>query len=151
MTTSEPTTSEPTTSEPTTSEPTTSEPTTSEPIEKATPELQAPDAAGAKVAHGALLIDVRSAAGRASAGEIPGATLADRNNLDALFGPSDNPAITLDTPVVIVCGSVDGSGPVAEALAARGYTDVSHVDGGFPAWKQAGLPATEAAEPSAAP
>ncbi len=65
-----------------------------------TPELQTPDAAGAKVAGGALLIDVRSAAGRASAGEIPGATLADRNDLDALFGPSDNPAITLDTPVV---------------------------------------------------
>ncbi|MFD7311646.1 rhodanese-like domain-containing protein [Promicromonospora sp. NPDC059942] len=111
-----------------------------------TPELQTPDAAGAKVAGGALLIDVRSAAGRASAGEIPGATLADRNDLDALFGPSDNPAITLDTPVVIVCGSINGSGPVAEALAARGYTDVSHVDGGFPAWKEAGLPATEAAD-----
>ena len=51
---------------------------------------------------------------------------------------------------MIVCGSINGSGPVAEALAARGYTDVSHVDGGFPAWKEAGLPATEA-EPSAAP
>ncbi|MFC8799926.1 rhodanese-like domain-containing protein [Promicromonospora sp. NPDC057138] len=115
-----------------------------------TPELRTPDEAGAKVAGGALLIDVRSAAGRASSGEIPGATLADRDNLDALFGPSENPAITLDTPVVIVCGSVNGSGPVAEALAARGYTDVSHVDGGFPAWKEAGLPATEA-EPSTAP
>jgi rhodanese-related sulfurtransferase len=115
-----------------------------------TPELRTPAAAGAKVAGGALLIDVRSAAGRASSGEIPGATPADRNDLDALFGPSDNPAITLDTPVVIVCGSVNGSGPVAEALAARGYTDVSHVDGGFPAWKEAGLPATEA-EASSAP
>ena len=112
-----------------------------------TPELQTPEDAGAKVAVGALLIDVRSAAGRASAGEIPGATLADRDNLDALFGPSDNPAVTLDTPVVIVCGSVNGSGPVAEALAARGYTDVSHVDGGFPAWKEAGLPATAAPDP----
>lgn len=114
------------------------------------PELHNPENAGAKVAGGALLIDVRSAAGRAATGEIPGATLVDRSNLDALFGPSDNPAITLDTPVVVVCGSVDGSGPVAEALAARGYTDVSHVDGGFPAWKEAGLPATEP-EPSTAP
>lgn len=110
-----------------------------------TPELQTPDAAGAKVADGALLIDVRSAAGRASAGEIPGATLADRNDLDALFGPVGAPRIAVDTPVVVVCGSINGSGPVAEALAARGYTDVSHVDGGFPAWKAAGLPAAEAA------
>ena len=113
-----------------------------------TPELQTPGDAGAKVAGGALLIDVRSAAGRASSGEIPGATLADRDDLDALFGPSDHPAITFDTPVVIVCGSVDGSRPVAEALAERGYTDVSHVDGGFPAWKEAGLPATAAPDPA---
>ncbi|WP_159796233.1 LLM class flavin-dependent oxidoreductase [Puerhibacterium puerhi] len=107
-----------------------------------TPELQTPQAAADKVADGALLIDVRSAGGRASAGEIPGATHADRGDLDALFGPADHPAVALDTPVVVVCGSVDGSGPVAEALAARGYTNVSHVDGGFPAWKAAGLPAT---------
>ena len=127
-----------------------------------TPELQTPENAGAKVASGALLIDIRSAAGRAASGEIPGATLVDRDNLDALFGPSDHPAITVDTPVVIVCGSIKGSAPVAEALAARGYTAVSHVDGGFPAWKDAGLPATGSAtdpatdpttdpEPSAAP
>ncbi|QAY69281.1 rhodanese-like domain-containing protein [Xylanimonas protaetiae] len=114
-----------------------------------TPELQTPDAAGVKVADGALLIDVRSAAGRASTGEIPGATLADRNDLDALFGTTSAPLVSLDTPVVVVCGSVNGSGPVAEALAARGYTRVSHVDGGFPAWKAAGLPATEPAADAA--
>ena len=49
---------------------------------------------------------------------------------------------------MIVCGSVNGSGPVAEALAARGYTYVSHVDGGFPAWKEAGLPATAVPDPA---
>jgi len=38
----------------------------------------------------------------------------------------------------------------AGARVARGYTDVSHVDGEFPAWKEAGLPATEP-QPSAAP
>lgn len=108
-----------------------------------TPELQAPRAAAAKVDGGALLIDVRSARGRASAGEIPGATLVERTELDALFGPADAPAVALDTPIVVVCGSVNGSGPVAEALVARGYTNVSNVDGGFPAWKAAGLPATD--------
>ena len=105
-----------------------------------TPPLQTAAAAAAEVADGALLIDVRSAGGRAAHGEIPGATLADRNDLDALFGPAGDPAISLDTPVVVVCGSPNGSGPVAEALARRGYTHVSHVDGGFPAWRDAGLP-----------
>ncbi|QJW37905.1 rhodanese-like domain-containing protein [Cellulosimicrobium protaetiae] len=116
-----------------------------------TPPLQTATDAGAKVADGALLIDVRSAGGRAAHGEIPGATLADRNDLDALFGPAGNPAISLDTPVVVVCGSPNGSGPVAEALAQRGYTNVSHVDGGFPAWKDAGLPASDPVEVPADP
>ncbi|MFE6970412.1 rhodanese-like domain-containing protein [Isoptericola sp. NPDC057653] len=107
-----------------------------------TPAPQPAGEAGARVERGALLIDVRSAGGRAATGDIPGATLADRDDLDALFGPAGAPAISLDTPVVVVCGSINGSGPVAAALAARGYTDVTHVDGGFPAWKAAGLPAT---------
>jgi rhodanese-related sulfurtransferase len=116
-----------------------------------TPPLQTAADAAAKVADGALLIDVRSAGGRAAHGEIPGATLADRHDLDALFGPADNPAISLDTPVVVVCGSPNGSGPVAEALAQRGYTHVSHVDGGFPAWKDAGLPASDPVDAPAEP
>jgi len=97
--------------------------------------------AGARVAAGAFLVDVRSEAGRATAGAIPGATVTDREDLDAIFGTASAPAVSLDTPIVVVCGSERGSGPVAEALAARGYTDVSHVAGGFPAWRDAGLPA----------
>jgi rhodanese-related sulfurtransferase len=102
--------------------------------------LRPPAEAAAAVAQGALLVDVRSSGGRAAHGEIPGSTLLDRTDLDALFGPAHAPVISIDTPVVVVCGSENGSRPVAEALAARGYT-VSHVDGGFPAWKAAGLPA----------
>ncbi|MBE7701175.1 sulfurtransferase [Oerskovia sp. Sa1BUA8] len=97
--------------------------------------------AGTRVAAGAFLVDVRSEAGRATAGAIPGATVTDREDLDAIFGAASAPAVSLDTPIVVVCGSERGSGPVAEALAARGYTDVSHVAGGFPAWRDAGLPA----------
>ncbi len=114
--------------------------------EAAAPALRAPVEAAAEVARGALLVDVRSAGGRASHGEIPGSTLLDRTDLDALFGPAHAPVISIDTPVVVVCGSENGSRPVAEALAARGYT-VSHVDGGFPAWKAAGLPAEPPTEP----
>jgi rhodanese-related sulfurtransferase len=116
------------------------------PSADAAPALRPPVEAAAEVAHGALLVDVRSAGGRAAHGEIPGSTLLDRTDLDALFGPAHAPVISIDTPVVVVCGSENGSRPVAEALAARGYT-VSHVDGGFPAWRDAGLPAEPPAEP----
>lgn len=108
-----------------------------------TPALQDPTDAAARVADGALLVDVRSAAGRSATGAIPGARIVDRTDLDAVFGPVGAPVISLDTPVVVVCGSESGSGPVAEALAERGYTAVSHVAGGFPAWRSAGLPAEE--------
>ncbi|GIG21738.1 putative monooxygenase (luciferase-like) [Cellulomonas chitinilytica] len=103
------------------------------------PVLSAPEA-GARVEAGALLIDVRSAGGRASAGEIPGARATDRVLLESLVDATGVALVPLDTPVIVVCGSVNGSGPVARELRRRGFTDVAHVDGGFPAWAEAGLP-----------
>lgn len=100
-------------------------------------------AAAAKVAGGALLIDVRSAAGRSSAGPLPGAQIVGKEEVEEKLGlhsPQRLPGIaSADTPIVVVCGSVLGSGPVAAALLAAGYADVVQVEGGFPAWKDAGL------------
>ncbi|GLK99300.1 hypothetical protein GCM10017581_010410 [Dactylosporangium matsuzakiense] len=93
--------------------------------------------AGRRVEAGAVLIDVRSAPRRAADGTVPGALIVDRNHLSAEFGP-DSPH--RGRPVVVVCGSVNGSGPVAAALLGRGFGDVVHVDGGFAAWAEAGLP-----------
>jgi len=104
--------------------------------------------AGERVSAGAVLIDVRSAGGRAATGEIPGARITDRNRLETLFDDAGTPLVALDTPIVVVCGSVNGSGPVARELRRRGFTDVTHVDGGFPAWKAAGLPAVDAEPPA---
>lgn len=115
-------------------------------IEEATALAPAVDAvhAAARVADGAVLIDVRSAAGRESTGAIPGATVVDRYEVEERFDLASAtrlPAVlSLDTPVVVVCGSVRGSGPVAAALREKGYTDVVHVEGGAGAWRDAGLP-----------
>lgn len=106
-----------------------------------------PVRAAVRTTEGALLVDVRSAAGRAAHGEIPVARVVDRQDLDALFGPVGAPLIEIDRPVVVVCGSEAGSAPVARALAERGYTDVSQVAGGFPGWRDAGLPTTAPTEP----
>ena len=76
----------------------------------------------------ALLIDVRSDAGRAAAGAIEGATVVLKEDVAAF-------AATLDTDreVVIFCGTTAGSGPVADYLDEQGFTAVSHVEGGYEA------------------
>ncbi|PRZ43698.1 rhodanese-related sulfurtransferase [Antricoccus suffuscus] len=106
--------------------------------------LVTPQDAATRIADGAFHIDVRSETGRATAGTIPGATAVDRNELDALFDQASAQKLPaakgLDTPIVVSCGSVRGSGPVAAVLRDKGYTDVVHVEGGFDGWKQAGLP-----------
>ncbi|WP_432995415.1 rhodanese-like domain-containing protein [Dactylosporangium sp. CA-233914] len=108
--------------------------------------LVPPTDAERRVAAGAVLVDVRSAPRRAADGAIPGAIIADRTNLAEEFGldsPDRHAPITShETPIVVVCGSVDGSRPVAEALIEQGFTDVVHVEGGFAAWAAAGLPVT---------
>lgn len=106
--------------------------------------LVTPAQAAERVAAGAALIDVRSPAGRAAAGSIPGATVVAKTEVAQRFD-LDSPDLPTrvsshESPVVIVCGSVLGSGPVAAELVSLGFTDVVQVEGGFPAWQQAGLP-----------
>lgn len=102
--------------------------------------------AAAAVAGGALLVDTRSDAGRDSAGGLPQAVRADRTRIAEQFdleSPDRLPGVTgHDQSIVVICGSINGSQPVADELLALGFTSVVHVDGGFPAWKAAGLPTT---------
>lgn len=113
--------------------------------EKIEPALITATDAAARVAAGARFIDVRSEKGRATAGALPGAEVVDRERLEETFAGAST-----EQPVVVVCGSVNGSGPVAEWLVEHGFEDVAHVEGGFPAWKASGLPVGEPAlEPDA--
>ena len=116
--------------------------------------LVSPQDAADHLAAGGLLLDVRSAAGRATTGSIDGARVTDRADLGPELDPAAPPSalattgdgsrlpVSLDTPIVVVCGSERGSGPVAAELIARGYTDVRQVEGGAPGWAAAGLPLT---------
>ena len=96
------------------------------------------------VESGAVLLDLRSDASIAANGALPGATVVDRYRVADLFDPGRpgrlRQAESATTAVVVVCGSVFGSGPVAAALLRWGCADVVHVAGGFPAWQDAGLP-----------
>jgi thiosulfate/3-mercaptopyruvate sulfurtransferase len=93
-----------------------------------------------RVAAGAVLLDTRSPGGREKTGPIAGAVIVDRDNLDAEFdagSPDRHPEVAgFDTPIVVVCGSVNGSGPVADALLRKGFVNVVHVEGGAPAWHE---------------
>ncbi|MCD5348683.1 rhodanese-like domain-containing protein [Kineosporia mesophila] len=106
------------------------------------PEAPLVDASQARerVAAGAVLLDTRSPGGREKSGPIDGAIIVDRDNLDAEFdfdSPGRHPEVkALDTPIVVICGSIAGSGPVAASLIARGFTNVVHVEGGAPAWHE---------------
>lgn len=113
------------------------------------PELITAEEGGSRVDSGALLIDVRSEATRGRVGAIDGATVVDRERLAELFdegSPERIDGSSKDRPVVVVCATINGSRPVAEWLRANGFDDVSHVDGGFDAWKLSGRPTTPGSE-----
>jgi len=96
--------------------------------------------------EGGLLIDIRPAAQRAEFGEIPGTLIVERNNLEWRLDPggshrlpeAENP----DRPVVIICQEGYASSLAADSLLGVGRTAVTDLEGGFVAWKQAGLPTT---------
>jgi rhodanese-related sulfurtransferase len=107
------------------------------------------ETAGRAVAGGALFVDVRSDAGRAAAGGLPQAVVVAKTEVAQRFAVGEATAVPgltgKDQPIVVICGSPAGSGPVTAELLAAGFTDVVHVDGGFPAWKAAGLTVGEPA------
>lgn len=110
------------------------------------PLVSAEDAA-ARVAEGAILVDVRGTAGW-SGGVIDGSITADRNAIEEEFAPDSDtrhPGIDTESTIVVVCGSVRGSGPVAAQLIDMGFSNVTHVEGGFPALAEASGVAAEGA------
>ena len=110
--------------------------------------LRRVDAAQAQKIHdeGGLLIDIRPAAQRAEFGEIPGALIVERNNLEWRLDPGGSHRIPEaedpDRPVVIVCQEGYASSLAAASLLQVGRRAVTDLEGGFVAWKRAGFPTT---------
>lgn len=111
----------------------------------AEPELITPAEAAARVAAGALIVDVRPERFLDEEGRNSLATWVDRKNMGAYFTAGGEHYLAeeladADREVVVMCGSIKGSEPMAQWLLENGRANVSHVDGGFSAWKEAGLP-----------
>ncbi|MEG2805578.1 molybdopterin-synthase adenylyltransferase MoeB [Stenotrophomonas sp.] len=99
------------------------------------PELS-PEQARARVAHGAVLIDVREAHERAG-GMAEGARGVARAAL--LAEPAAHlPAV--DGEILLICQSGKRSADAGRALLDAGYSNVSSVAGGTAAWRAQALP-----------
>jgi rhodanese-related sulfurtransferase len=111
------------------------------------------DARRAQQIHdeGGLLIDIRPAAQRAQFGEVPGALIVERNNLEWRLDPAGShrlpEAEDPDRPVVVICQEGYASSLAAASLLALGRTRATDLEGGFVAWQQAGLPTTAGGRP----
>ena len=103
-----------------------------------------PEGAQKLVDEGGLLIDIRPAAQRAEFGEVPGALVVERNNLEWRLDPAGShrlpEADDPDRPVIVMCQEGYASSLAAASLLGLGRTGVTDLDGGFAAWKAAGLP-----------
>jgi rhodanese-related sulfurtransferase len=95
---------------------------------------------------GALLVDIRPEANRAADGALPGAVVIERIHLEWRLDPacqSRLPIASYDLPVVVFCNEGYASSLAAVALQQIGVARATDLDGGFRAWKAAGLPVDE--------
>jgi rhodanese-related sulfurtransferase len=108
-----------------------------------------PHEAAARVAAGAVLVDIRPVAQRRREGEVPGALTIERNVLEWRFDPASDArlpeATGYDVDVVVLCQEGYTSSLAADALRSLGLHRATDVIGGFAAWAAAGLPVSGSA------
>ena len=120
-----------------------------------------PEEAHAACAAGATLIDIRPAAQRAAAGEIPGSVVIERNHLEWRLDPASDARLPWVTGYhlrpIVICMEGYTSSLAAAALQELGLAAATDVDGGYLAWQADGLPTARPEErtvgiaPGAAP
>jgi rhodanese-related sulfurtransferase len=93
---------------------------------------------------GAAMIDIRSDTQIARDGTITGALVIARNVLEWRLDPASDhrhpQAPQLADHVILLCDEGYQSSLAAATLQQLGFTRATDVDGGFQAWRQAGLP-----------
>lgn len=114
-------------------------------LERARRRLQrlSPIEAADAVTRGAVLVDIRPAAQRAAEGEVPGALIVERNVLEWRFDPTCSarlPVADYDRHIVVMCQEGYTSSLAAVCLQDLGVHRATDLDGGFAAWRAAGLP-----------
>jgi rhodanese-related sulfurtransferase len=103
-----------------------------------------PHETAAAMGRGAVLVDIRPAAQRAAFGEIPGAVIIERNVLEWRLDPRSEARLpfagSYALEVIVTCQEGYTSSLAAAALQDLGLFRATDLDGGFAAWRDAGLP-----------
>ena len=92
---------------------------------------------------GALLVDIRDPRELEREGRVPGAFHAPRGMLEFWVDPASpyhKPALAEAPRLVLFCASSWRSALAAAALQDMGLENVAEIEGGFGAWRKAGLP-----------
>lgn len=114
------------------------------------PDRPSPEDARRSMADGALLIDIRGDEQQRRDGLIPGALVIRRNVLEWRCDPASpwhHPSVTRhDQRIVVVCDEGYQSSLAAANLQRLGLVRATDMDGGFQAWRAAGLPVVPYAE-----
>jgi len=110
-----------------------------------------PEAALAALTNGAVLVDIRPLEQRAADGEVPGAVIIGRNVLEWRLDPRSEARIPglarADAQIIVMCAEGYSSTLAAATLRRIGLREATDLDGGFHAWKAAGLPTRPAQPP----
>ncbi len=91
-----------------------------------------------EVAAGAVLVDIRPAADRASEGALPGAVVIERNVLEWRLDPTSEHRLAVaadDARVIVVCNDGYASSLAAHTLQQLGVTRATDLDGGYRGWR----------------
>jgi rhodanese-related sulfurtransferase len=103
-----------------------------------------PERAAEMAARGAVLVDTRPGWQRDQEGQLPGALVIERNHLEWRLDPTSAAripqAVDHDVTWVVVCSEGYASSLAAASLQDLGLRNATDLDGGFRAWKAAGLP-----------
>jgi rhodanese-related sulfurtransferase len=96
------------------------------------------------ITHGAFVVDIRPVEQRTRDGLIPGAIIIDRNVLEWRLDPASSHRVpnapSYDQHVIVVCNEGYASSLAAATLQQLGLARATDLDGGFQAWRAAGLP-----------
>jgi rhodanese-related sulfurtransferase len=110
-----------------------------------------PEEAAARMAAGALLVDIRPAVYRAEEGSVPGALVIERNVLEWRLDPQSDARVPQatghDVEVIVLCNEGYTSSVAADSLRDLGLFRSADVIGGYRAWAAAGLPVTSGEAP----
>src|SRR4051794_32095477 len=104
------------------------------------PHRPRPDELAGVMDDGVLVVDIRPVELRRRDGELPGAVVVDRNQLEWRLDPSSGHSLAeatdVDRTIVVVCDEGYASSLAAASLQGLGLVNATDLDGGYQGWRR---------------